>query len=229
MENSSDVIIALTQLKFCDDENLELTAEEINFCPSLNELTLGKALLNGTCDPEKKLAIVRVTNRKAPFTAAHEILHLLGVEHDDSTENIMDPHLNDDDILAWFYDEAWTSETINKLTKNLEDSSKNCIKKTESLPAAKHFEWNRWTNHLKMPKRSNFPKENIFCFKAGMKLWTGMFFVFILINSIICMITFCMIETLDRKFEISIKFQNTLGCWRCLAKKMQAAVMNRFR
>ena len=65
---------------------------------------------------KKKLAIVRVTNRKAPFTAAHEILHLLGVEHDDSTENIMDPHLNDDDILAWFYDEAWTSETINKLT-----------------------------------------------------------------------------------------------------------------
>ena len=31
MENSSDVIIALTQLKFCDDQNLDLTAEEINF------------------------------------------------------------------------------------------------------------------------------------------------------------------------------------------------------
>ena len=223
-ENRSDVIIALTQLKFCDDENLDLTAKEIDYCPFLEELQpLGRALLDSACDPDKSLAIVRVTDRKAPFTAAHEILHLLGVEHDDSTENIMDPHLNDDDILAWFYDEAWTSETIEKLTTNLEDSSKNCIKKTENLPASKPFVWNRWTHHLKMPKRSRFIKIDWISFGFGLT------FVLTLIMGMFYKITFCMMETLERKIEISIKLANTLSCLHCLAKKMKAAGLNKFR
>lgn len=82
--SESDVVIALTLLGVCDENFVAV-------CSKSKKGVAGMAFRGGACTVTKNLAIVTVPGKYSLFVAAHEIGHLLGIHHDDSSINIMHP------------------------------------------------------------------------------------------------------------------------------------------
>ena len=165
MKNMSDIIIGMTALQICDDKTLEEDPKTI--CSESSNI-LGLAFQNGTCTA-KNLAIVTVLDRISPFVAAHEIGHLLGLDHDDSRlENVMYPRKRFDIVLGWYYDQSWTEKSKTQVREQLK-LDMTCLKISNvSSESPQAWVWNKWTKHFKfqlskltfaMPKADNKPNK----------------------------------------------------------------------
>ena len=148
--SESDVIISLTALGFCQDATLR--ENPMTMCTKLMKDVAGRAYLGGACTVTKNLAIVTVHGYHSLFFAAHEIGHLLGIDHDDSRhENIMYPTsvgIGNALRRGWPINQMWTRKSkVEYITQNL-TAGHLCLQSSSEIFHPTRKVWNEWNSYF---------------------------------------------------------------------------------